>query len=120
MIAFIGIGGILGTLSRFYLGKWIFMKTGGKLPWGTFIINLSGSFILGLLFGLFEQHALPLWFYNMFGIGYCGAYTTFSTFGYETNQLFEQKLYTQASLYILGSVLLGLLFAFMGLTLARL
>lgn len=114
MIGIIGFGGILGTLLRFYLGKWVLTKTGTNFPFGTWLINISGSFILGVLSALHNTNHIPDWFWLMFGIGFCGAYTTFSTFGYETTQLIENGHKAYAVAYVLSSVVLGLLFAWLG------
>ncbi|KFN09082.1 fluoride efflux transporter CrcB [Paenibacillus macerans] len=110
----VGAGGILGTLLRYYLGKWISGKMGGGFPYGTWAINLSGSFLLGLLSALHSRHGIPEWSWLMFGVGFCGAYTTFSTFGYETIGLIEQGRKRNAAVYVISSVLLGVLFAWLG------
>lgn len=117
LIGIIGLGGILGTLARFYLGKWILSKTGIQFPWGTLTINLTGSFILGILFYWHIQDLIPLWVWSMLGIGFCGAYTTFSTFGYETSQLLGKKKLLRAIMYTITSVSLGLLCAWLGILL---
>ncbi|KOS59859.1 CrcB family protein [Lysinibacillus agricola] len=102
----IGIGGFLGALTRFYLGKWI----AHTYLWATFFINISGSFALGFLFALQPSD----WLWHFIGIGFLGAYTTFSTFGFESLQLLEQTKWKQAIVYICTTVLFGLLFAALG------
>ncbi|MCY9694183.1 fluoride efflux transporter CrcB [Paenibacillus alginolyticus] len=119
MIWLIGLGGVLGTLSRFYLGKWISAKGTSTFPWGTWVINLTGSFTLGILFSLHVNHAISDLVWLIFGTGFCGAYTTFSTFGYETSQLVQKGEVVKAGVYVVTSVLLGLLSAFLGITLFR-
>ncbi|WP_068785869.1 fluoride efflux transporter CrcB [Paenibacillus phocaensis] len=117
MIGIVGLGGILGTLLRYYLGQWVSNRTqpsGSQYPWGTWVINLSGSLLLGILAGLHARHALPEWSWMMFGTGFCGAYTTFSTFGYETVTLITKGYKLQAAVYVLTSALLGLAFAWLG------
>lgn len=110
----VGIGGIFGAISRFLLGKWIMGKTSAKLPLGTWIINLSGSFLLGVLAILHVGHVIPDWLWLLFGTGFLGAYTTFSTFGYETIQMLQQKDTRRAVIYVSSSVILGILFAWIG------
>lgn len=117
MIGIIGLGGILGTLLRYYLGQWVSSRSahrGCVFPWGTWVINLSGSLLLGVLAGLHAQNALPDWSWLMLGTGFCGAYTTFSTFGYETVTLIGKGDKLQAALYVLSSATLGVTCAWFG------
>ncbi|MET4559550.1 CrcB protein [Lysinibacillus parviboronicapiens] len=106
----VGIGGFFGALTRFYLGKWI----GSPYPWATFFINITGAFTLGLLFALHPSD----WLWQLCGIGFLGAYTTFSTFGFEALQLIEKKKSLQAIGYICSTFLFGLLFATLGFLVA--
>lgn len=103
---FVGIGGFFGAFSRFYLGKLL----AHPYPWATFIINSTGSFALGLVFAL----QLSDWLWQLIGIGFLGAYTTFSTFGFESLQLIEQQKWRQVISYIVSTVLVGILFAVIG------
>lgn len=107
----VGIGGFLGALARFYLGKWIV----STYPWATFVINITGSFVLGLLVGAHLSDAL----WHFLGIGFLGAYTTFSTFGFETLQLIEKQQWHLAFRYVCSTVIVGLLFAALGLSLMQ-
>ncbi|TBL78978.1 fluoride efflux transporter CrcB [Paenibacillus thalictri] len=118
MIWLIGLGGVAGTLSRYYAGKWISAKTGSHYPWGTWFINISGSFILGILFALYARHEIPDLVWTVAGTGFCGGYTTFSTFGYETIQLVQKGERRKAVIYVVSSVAVGILFAFIGMKLA--
>jgi CrcB protein len=115
MIILIGVGGIAGAYCRYYFGKWVFSKRATLFPLATFIINISGSFILGSLYSLHTQGHIPDWCWLIFGTGFCGAYTTFSTFGYETFQLLEKKKIGVAVAYIVLSIVFGLLFAWLGM-----
>lgn len=110
----VGMGGTFGAVSRFLIGQWIISKSKGKFPWGTWIINISGSFILGLFAVLYWNKQIPqsLWFF--FGTGFLGSYTTFSTFGYETMQMVQRKDIRAAIFYVFLSVLLGVVFAWLG------
>lgn len=121
MIGIVGLGGIIGTLLRYVLGQWVSSRTarsGSLFPWGTWIINLSGSLLLGVLAGLHARHSLPDWSWLMLGTGFCGAYTTFSTFGYETVTLISKGHQIQAAVYVFTSALLGVTFAGFGIWLA--
>ena len=106
----VGIGGFFGALTRFTLGKYIV----SIYPWTTFFINCTGSFALGFVFGCQPTE----WLWQLVGIGFLGAYTTFSTFGFEVIQLLEKQQKTQAMIYISSSVIIGILSAALGLFLA--
>ena len=81
----VGIGGFLGAIARFWLGGVVYRKMGAGFPYGTFVINISGSFLLGFIVTVLTErtHLSPNWRY-LIPIGFIGAYTTFSTFEYET------------------------------------
>ena len=104
----IGLGGFAGALARYWLSGWIAAHAGVVFPFGTFVINLSGSFALGLLLALFEQQAGSPAARLALGTGFLGAYTTFSTFTYETIRLIEEGSLLLATLNVVGSVVLGL------------
>jgi CrcB protein len=114
-IGLVGLGGVLGTLLRYYLGKWIALRAGTDYPWSTWVINLSGSLFLGILFSLFKRELITLELWWMLGVGFCGAYTTFSTFGYETQQLIEKQQLLRAAVYMLSSIIIGLFMAWCGM-----
>ena len=85
-IAFL-IAAAIGAPARYLLDGLVQDRTGGEFPWGTCVINITGSFILGLLSGLALYHAFPNDARLVLGTGFCGAYTTFSTFTFETTRL---------------------------------
>ena len=107
-IFIIGIGGFLGAVARYGIGLWIGQKWGRSFPLGTFFINVSGSFLIGFLMALFTERLMlnPQW--RMFlVIGFLGAYTTFSTFEYETGALLRDSEWLIASLNVVLSVFVG-------------
>ncbi|GGN97385.1 fluoride efflux transporter CrcB [Saccharibacillus kuerlensis] len=116
VVLLVAAGGMIGAPARYLLGKWALSVFGTRFPWGTWIINLSGSLLLGVLTGL--RHEMPEWVYPLLGTGFAGAYTTFSTFGYETVTLLHQNRRTAAVIYAASSALLGLTAAAVGMTLA--
>ncbi len=117
----VGAGGCLGAVARYAVGGWAQQKWGAGFPYGTFIINISGSFILGLFATAALQLAWNDAWRHFIAIGFVGAYTTFSTFEYETLQLIaEGRQYRAAALNLLGSVAAGFFAAYLGVVVARL
>lgn len=115
------IGGAFGALVRYELGAWISSKWNQGFPLHTFFINITGAFLLGFLNIFFMErfNINPIWRLGI-GVGFLGAYTTFSTFSYETISLIESGSYLTAGFYVFSSLLLGLLFTALGMGLARL
>ncbi|MCU9613589.1 fluoride efflux transporter CrcB [Caldibacillus lycopersici] len=107
---YVAVGGFLGAISRYYLSTYFNRKSQGMLPFGTLFVNIVGSFLLGLLFGI----AGGTNNYLLFGTGFMGAFTTFSTFMVEVLTINEGKLLGKGFFYILLSVVIGLFFAFIG------
>lgn len=111
----IGLGGFLGANARYLVAQWVERIWGFGFPYGTLLINVSGSLALGLLMGLCQQRLADFVHHRLFfAVGFLGAYTTFSTFSYETLRLVQEGQCTVAVIYILGSVLLSLLAVFCG------
>lgn len=113
-------GGVLGAPSRYALDQWVNSRTKGFFPWGTFLINATGAFLLGLISGLALYHGLGHLPVAVVGTGFCGAYTTFSTFSYETVRLIEEGTVEAAVRNMAGSLTLGLAAAAAGIALAAL
>ncbi|MEA2027005.1 MAG: fluoride efflux transporter CrcB [Chloroflexota bacterium] len=120
-LVFIAVGGAAGAVSRYLIGGWVEELTGGRFPWGTFIVNISGSFFLGVVFALAMDRAIvspeirvPLM------IGFIGSYTTFSTLMLESWRLVEEGDYLFMFGNLLGSVVIGMLAVIAGLALGRL
>ncbi|MEH7381513.1 fluoride efflux transporter CrcB [Bacillus sp. JJ1533] len=111
----VGIGGAVGAASRYLAGIWIGKMTGTKFPYPTMFINIAGSFLLGILTGFRLTQSLAEWSWLLLGVGFCGAFTTFSTFGYEAIQLFLSKQSVKAYLYIAASTIICTIFAFIGI-----
>lgn len=120
LYALLALGGVLGTLARFGLGGWVHTWAGTAFPWGTLVINLLGSFLLGLAMRGAELSSLSPELRGMITVGFCGAFTTFSTFSFETIALLQQGAWARASLYAAGSVGMGLLAVALGLSTANL
>jgi CrcB protein len=116
-VAFIAAGAI-GAPARYLVDGAIRDRTAGLFPWGTFVINVSGSFLLGFLTGLALYHAFPTEPRVVLGTGFCGAYTTFSTFTFETVRLAEAGAPRQAIGNALGTFVAGAVAAAAGIALA--
>jgi CrcB protein len=117
----IGVGGFVGANARYVIGGWVHQRWGASFPYGTFFINISGSFLLGLFATLAVRYAWSDHWRLLIAVGFIGAYTTFSTFEYETLQLVaEGRRYHAAALNLLGSLLVGFVAAYLGVVLARL
>jgi CrcB protein len=116
----IGIGGFLGAVARYAIALWIGQKWGRSFPMGTFVINVSGSFLIGLLMVLFTERYLvnPQW-RLLLVVGFLGAYTTFSTFEYETGSLLRDGEWMMAMLNVVGSVVAGFVALKMGEVIAK-
>ena len=113
---FVGLGGALGSLARYQLGKTMAQKQKSQFPWGTFAINVSGALLLGLIISLDLNRNIAL----LIGDGFLGAYTTFSTFMYEGFNLFQKKEKLNAMTYISLSFVLGLIGYVSGLAIGKL
>ena len=105
MIAYITFGGILGTVSRYLLQGWIQTRTGTAFPIGTLVINLAGSLVLGFVirYATGSTVVSPEVRAGL-TIGFCGAFTTMSTFSYESMTLLADGEYFRAALYMGGTI----------------
>ena len=112
-------GAGLGGLARYALGGWIMAKYGGRFPLGTFLINISGAFLIGLLMTLLTERFQPHPNWRLFlVVGVLGGYTTFSSFEYETYQAIRDGERWLGLVYVGGSVVLGYLGVWLGTVLA--
>lgn len=118
-VAFV-LAGAVGAPARYLVDGFVGDRTEGAFPWGTFVINVSGSFLLGFLTGLALYHGFPKTPKVVLGTGFCGAYTTFSTFTFETVRLVEDGAVNEAVRNSLGTLVTGAAAAALGLALAAL
>lgn len=117
----VALGGALGAVCRYFLGNAVSKAVGSALPWGTFFINLSGCFAMGLLMTLIvERELLPAAWRLFLCVGLLGGFTTFSSFGYEALMLLLEGNIAATAGYAGGSVILGMLAAGAGVLAARL
>jgi CrcB protein len=111
------VGGGVGTLTRYWVGRWVNLLPWAQgFPYGTLIINVTGSFLLGLAASIILERLRPEFqdWYLLIGTGFCGGYTTFSTFEWETYRLARDGSWPLALANVLGSVAAG----FLGVALA--
>jgi CrcB protein len=116
----VGVGGFLGAIARFWLGGYISQRMGTKFPYGTFVINCSGSFIIGLIITLLAERTH--WSANLrylVPIGFVGAYTTFSTFEFETLRAVQDGQVFIAALNVILSVVIGFIAVWLGVIAGR-
>ena len=116
----IGIGAFLGANVRYQVATWATQRFGSTFPYGTFLINISGSFILGFFMAFLRDRAFIHPNYRLFfATGFLGAYTTFSTFTYESLRLLQDDNLLLGFANILGSMAVGLVGAFLGFVSGR-
>ncbi len=111
----VGVGGFMGSIARYWLATYIGQRMGTRFPYGTFLINVSGSFLIGLVMTILTErtHLSPTYRY-LIPIGFIGGYTTFSTFEYETLRAIQDGQFTIGLLNIVLSVLVGFLMVWTG------
>jgi CrcB protein len=116
----VGIGGFIGAIARFALGGYIATRMGSRFPYGTFVINISGSFLIGFILTMLAQNssASPNWRY-LIPIGFIGAYTTFSTFEYETLRTVQDGQILIAMANVGLSVIVGFAAVWLGVVAGR-
>jgi CrcB protein len=119
-LGLIAAGGSMGAITRYKVSGWVLARTGPRFPWGTLLINVTGSFILGFLGTLvLERFIVSRTWYYLGAIGFLGAYTTYSTFSYETIRLILDGSLLRALANAFVSVGLGIVAAWIGVVLGR-
>ncbi len=119
-ILLVGVGGFFGAIARYLVDGWVSGLTRGTFPWGTLVINVTGSFALGFLFAAtIERATLPAEIRAPVMIGFIGAYTTFSTLALESWRLIENGSYVLGLANLVGSMVLGIIAVVAGLLLGR-
>lgn len=112
LVIFVGAG--LGGLARYTIGGWVQGAAGADFPWGTLVVNVTGSVLLAFSYAVMEGTGTHAVWRAFVGIGLLGGFTTFSTFGYETMRLMQDGQWTRAVAYILASVCISLLAVALG------
>lgn len=116
----VALGGAIGASARYLVSGWMAAWLGPDFPWGTFFANVSGSFLIGVVLVLVEGGALPAGARTFLAVGILGGYTTFSSFSYESLNLLTDAGLPLTLLNMLGQLVLGLVFVYLGVVAGRL
>jgi len=114
----VGMAGFFGSILRFLVGAG-FGRLNIRFPFGTLLINITGSLFLGWFMTYIAGHTVSTTTRLAIGVGFVGAYTTFSTYMFESSKLYEEGAQIEATLYLVGSVVLGLLAVRVGIWLGK-
>lgn len=120
-ILLVGMGGGLGSIARFLCQKYMYEWYPHPFPFGTFLVNIAGCFLIGIFYGLAEKGSLltPEW-RLLLTTGFCGGFTTFSTFAWENITLLKSGDFAYLALYTAGSIVLGFIATWLGIVLLKL
>jgi CrcB protein len=119
LLGYVFVGAGIGGIARYALAMLVDTRLGPSFPLGTFLINITGSFILGFIMRLaLHSDAVSVEMRALLATGFCGGYTTFSTFSYETARLIETGEYRRAASYVGSSVVVAVAATFAGFMLA--
>ena len=118
MLLAIALGGAVGSVARYLLGT-LMQRASEGFPWGTLVVNVTGSLLLGFLARYLLDPTVSAELRAGLTVGLCGGYTTFSTFSLETMTLLQRGAYGRAASYVSASVALSLLATFVGFAMAR-
>jgi len=115
LILAVGTGGFVGSVLRFLIYRYFENPQSGSWPWGTIAVNIIGSFLAGILFGISQKtNLIPETLSLFLLVGFCGGFTTFSAFALDNLKLFQEGAYIQNFIYIASTILLGITAIFIG------
>ena len=119
-ILIVGAGGFIGSVMRYLVQIFVEKGLSSTFPWGTFVANMAGSLIIGIVFGLAEKGDLLSSEWRIFlAVGICGGFTTFSSFAYNNLMLIKEQSFGQLLWNIGGSLFFGILAVYLGIVLIR-
>ena len=119
ILLFVGGGGFLGSVFRYVISRYVETNWLSSFPYGTFLVNIAGCLIIGLIYGLSIKNIASGEARLLLATGFCGGFTTFSSFSYEFLSLLQDGQLWYAFLYSFGSLLIGLLAVWLGLILIK-
>jgi fluoride exporter len=119
-LLWVGLGGAVGAITRYIFGLWIAERLGTSLPWGTMVVNVTGSLVIGLILTTLTDRVVadPAW-RLLLVVGFLGGYTTFSSYTFEALTLASAGGWIMALAYVLGSNVVGLLAVVLGVAMAH-
>ena len=118
-VLLVALGGAIGSVARYLAGAFIANRFGPDFPWGTFFVNVTGSFLIGVILSLVGGGLLPAGARPFLAVGIMGGYTTFSTYDYESLQLIQGGELGAATFNALGQVVAGLIAVYLGVVVGR-
>lgn len=113
-IVTVALGGMAGSVLRYIVGALLQQKMGSAFPWGTFAVNLVGCLLIGVAAGHLTKNPHFQPWYLLLATGFCGGFTTFSAFSYESLMMFRSEQYSMLAFYIFASLLLGICLTALG------
>ena len=119
IIIAIGIGSFIGGILRYCLSQFVQLRYASEMPYGTFLVNISGCFLIGVVYALADRSLLTTEWRLFFATGILGGFTTFSAFSFETLSLFKAGQVWTAVVYAVCSVLIGLIATFLGMYIVK-
>ncbi|MGI8541724.1 MAG: fluoride efflux transporter CrcB [Rubrobacteraceae bacterium] len=119
-VLLVAAGGAIGASLRYLAGVWLASRLGADFPWGTFFVNVTGSFLIGVVLVLVEGGSLPAGARLFLAVGVMGGYTTFSSYSYETLGLLMDGELAKAFVYVFGQLLIGFVGVYLGVVVGRL
>jgi CrcB protein len=119
-IFIVGAGGFIGSVMRYLVQVFVEKGLTTTFPWGTFVANIAGSFIIGVVFALAQKGNILSAEWRMFlAVGFCGGFTTFSSFAYNNLNMLKEQAYGQFIWNVGGSLFFGLLAVYLGMILVK-
>ncbi|MCU0336030.1 MAG: fluoride efflux transporter CrcB [Chitinophagaceae bacterium] len=118
-IALIAGGGAAGSVLRYLLGTWVMARATHGWPWGTLLVNVLGSLLIGAVLAWHTRQQMPAQGYLLLATGFCGGFTTFSALSIESWQLLRQQQYSALAVYLAASLILGIGAAALGYQLSK-